>query len=251
MESMAYPSLARALPSIFERLPQASTQGQPSTDLHRAMFRSGLLSIPLAAGVGWALGSRRAGLVAGGLATFALGALRWQMARWFLPTPAYTVLGRIGALELRSYPVQVEAATELRVPIFEKALDHGFARLACYIFGTNAGAEDIPMTAPVITTMHDGRYEMAFVMPPARPLASLPQPDDPRVTVREAPSRRVAVLQFRGRFTRENVGRAETELLEAVVGAGLATRGSIAFAGYDSPATLPFLRRNEVWIEIV
>ncbi|HWU88085.1 MAG TPA: heme-binding protein [Kofleriaceae bacterium] len=214
------------------------------------MFRTALLAIPFATGLGWALRSRRAGFVAGGLATFALGALRWQMARWFLPTPAYAVDGRIDALELRIYPVQVEAATELRVPIFEKALDQGFTRLASYIFGANVISEDIPMTTPVIITMHGGRYEMVFVMPPGRPVASLPQPDDPRVFLREAPERRLAVLPFRGRLTRENVSRHENRLLEVVLDAGLATRGSVGFAAYDAPATLPFLRRNEVWIEV-
>ena len=43
----------------------------------------------------------------------------------------------------------------------------------------------------------------------------------------------------------------ERELLTQLVDAGLSARGSVAFACYDSPTTLPFLRRNELWIEIV
>ena len=251
MDPTVFSSPARPLPSIFEQFPHASTQGLPVVQQRRTVFRTSLLAIPIAAGLGWALRSRRAGFVAGGLAAFALGALRWQMARWFLATPAFTVDARVGDLELRSYPAQVEAATELHVASFEDALDRGFARLACYIFGANATCEDLAMTTPIVTTMHDGAFEMAFVMPPDRPLVTLPRPDDARVMLREVPARRVAVLRFHGRYTRENVGRHQLLLLQAVIEAGLAARGSVGFAAYDAPATLPFLRRNEVWIEIV
>lgn len=240
-----------SLPSVFSRLPLASTQGQAVVDHRRTSFRAGLLAIPVAAGLGWALRSRRTGLAAGGLAALALGALRWQMARWFTKTPAYTVDGRIGEIELRAYPMQIEARAELEAKTFEDALDLGFGRLACYIFGANALDEDLEMTTPVVTSLHEGSYTMVFAMPPGRPLASLPDPDDPRVVLSEVPQRRFAVLPFRGRFTRDNVNRHERKLLREVLDLGLVTRGSICFAGYDSPATLPFLRRNEVWIEIV
>jgi hypothetical protein len=173
------------------------------------------------------------------------------MGRWFLPTPMYEVEARSGDLELRNYPLQVEASTELHTPSFQDALDRGFARLACYIFGANAANADIAMTTPAITTMHDGAHAMSFIMPPGWPLTSLPQPDDPRVVLRETPARRIAALCFRGRFTAENVRRHEHVLLQGVIEAGLVARGSIMFAAYDSPATLPFLRRNEVWIQIV
>src|SRR5690606_921014 len=179
-----------------------------------------------------------------------LGALRWQMARWFSETPAYTLDGRVGDLELRSYPMRLEARAELEARSFEEAIDLGFGRLACYLFGANSADEDLAMTTPVVTSIQDGRYTMAIAMPPGRPLATLPEPDDPRIVVREAPSRRFAALRFRGRFTRENVNRHERRLLREVLDLGLVTRGSVSFAMYDSPATLPLLRRNEVWLEI-
>ena len=54
-----------------------------------------------------------------------------------------------------------------------------------------------------------------------------------------------------GRFSRERMSQHERKLLRDALDLGLVTRGSVAVAMYDSPATLPFLRRNEVWIEIV
>jgi hypothetical protein len=241
---------APSLPSVPGRFSPVATQGQAVVSRRKLGFRSGLLAIPIATGIGWALRSRRTGLAAGGLAALALGALRWQMARWFCETPAYTVDGRIGDLELRSYPMQLEARAELEARRFEQALNLGFGRLACFLFGANAADEDILMTTPVVTSIQDGIYMMSIAMPPGRPLASLPEPDDPRVVLREAPPRRFATLCFAGRFTRENVSRHERRLLREVLDLGLVTRGSVAFAMYDSPATLPFLRRNEVWLEI-
>ena len=243
--------VAPTLPSIFDRFSKPATVASRAATTRQIAFRSALLAIPVATGLGWALRSRRAGVVAGSLTALALGAVRWQLSRWFTPTPAYEVEGQAGALELRRYPLRIEACAELDVADFERALDRGFGRLACYVFGANVTDEDLAMTTPAITTMHDGTYTMAFVMPPGRSIGSLPAPDDPRITLREAPERRVAVLTFNGRFTRHNVERHERELLRQVVDAGLVTRGSVGFAGYDSPATLPFLRRNEVWIEIV
>jgi hypothetical protein len=250
MDRTLYEQAASSLPSIFGRSPPATTQGQAIVGRRKLAFRSGLLAIPIATGLGWALRSRRTGLAAGGLAALALGGLRWQMARWFCETPAYTVDGRIGDLELRSYPMQIEARAELEVRRFEEALDLGFGRLACYLFGANSADEDIVMTTPVVTSIQDGMYTMAVAMPPGRPVASLPEPDDPRIVLREAPPRRFASLCFSGRFTRENVSVHERRLLREVLDLGLVTRGSVAFAMYDSPATLPFLRRNEVWLEI-
>lgn len=238
------------LPTLLDPLAPVSTQGSAAAPGRRRAFRRALLAIPAAVGIGWALRSRRAGMVAGGLATLALGALRWQMSRWFCESPAYITDAQIGVLELRTYPRAIEARAELEARSFEEAIDLGFARLACYAFGANAAYEDIEMLTPVIASVSDGVYAMTIAMPPGRTLGSLPAPDDPRVVLREAPERRYAVLGFSGRFSRENVGAQERRLLRHVLGLGLAARARVGVAMYDSPATLPFLRRNEVMIEI-
>jgi hypothetical protein len=251
MDRTLYQQPTRSLPSFFGRFAPVSTQGQALAPHRRRALRAGLLAIPVATGLGWALRSRRTGIATGGLAALALGALRWQMSRWFTESPAYTVDGRIGDIEIRSYPSAIEARAELEARTFEEALDLGFGRLACYVFGANATDEDIDMTTPVITSIRDGVYAMAIAMPPGRTLASLPEPNDPRVALREAPARRYAVRRFTGRFSRDNVSDHERRLLREVVDLGLVTRGSVGVAMYDSPATLPFLRRNEVLLEIV
>lgn len=239
------------LPSIFEHFPKPATQAKHVTKRRKLGLVAGLGLVAAGAGVAMALGARKRSLLVGGAAALALGALRWQFARWFTESPAYEVEGQMAGLEVRRYPFRIEAHATIEEPDIEIALDRGFGRLACYIFGANAGSEDIEMTTPVVTTMRDGMFTMAFVMPPHRTLDSLPQPDDRRVVLREVPERKIAALRFNGPFTRKNIEKHERLLLRRLVDAGLSARGSIAFAGYDSPTTLPALRRNEVWIEVV
>jgi len=112
-------------------------------------------------------------------------------------------------------------------------------------------SETLAMTAPVHVTKHGARsYTISFNMPATRTLASLPAPNDENVRLERRPRRRVAVLRYRGRYDGASVARKCTELLARVRSAGLGYRGSPEFAGYDPPSTLPFLRRNEVWVEL-
>lgn len=112
-------------------------------------------------------------------------------------------------------------------------------------------AELIAMTAPVnVSTQGERSYTVAFNLPGGRTLASLPAPNDERVRLERRPRRRVAVTRFRGTYSGPRVASKFSELLARVRNAGLSYRGSPEFAGYDPPTTLPFLRRNEIWLEL-
>ena len=242
---------SQPLPSVFDRFPAPATQPKTAVTLRKVGFWSTLLAVPAAYVIGHALGSRRTGAVAGGLALIGLGALRWQLARWFTETPAYESLGRTGNIELRHYPFRIEARSEVDATDLETALERGYSRLECYVYGANEEREQIDCVTPVLTTLHDGRYITSFVMPPRRSVASLPHPSDMRVELREVNERRIAVFPFHGRFSNENFMWQEKKFLRALVDAGLVAKGSVTLATYDSPATLPALRKNELWIEVV
>jgi hypothetical protein len=229
----------------------SATQARPVVGWHRFALVAGLLAVPAAAGIACAWTRPRRGLIAGGLTALALGALRLELARWFTPEPAFRFDGKMEGLELRQCSARIEAITEIEDSTLEAALDHGYDRLISYVCGANDRRELLSRTMPVLTAMRAGRYTVAFVMPPGRELGDLPRPDHSGITLREVPAHTIATLRFRGRFTRDNVAAHERALLRNLVDAGLATRGSIAFAAYDSPLTLPALRRNEVWIETV
>jgi hypothetical protein len=240
-----------ALPSVFAHLPRPATVAHHATGWRNLAMLGSLVAAPLATGLAVARAtSARRGVVAGGLTALALASARLQLARWFTAEPAYQAEGKLGDLELRRYSARIEASAEVDVPVLEQALAHGYGRLTGYVCGTNRTGELLHRASPVITAMRDGRYTVSFIMPPGRTIASLPHPMHPGVELHEVPGRAIAALRFRGRFTRDNIAAHERALLEQVLDAGLAARGSVMFAAFDWPVTLPILRRNELWIEV-
>ena len=187
-------------------------------------------------------------------ASASLGLLRWQLARFFSEEASYQSEGTRAGLEFRTYPSAIRAETFIQGSAWHSALKEGFHRLAGYIFGENASGSRITMTAPVLATtgraFHHADRTISFVMPADRGLVTLPAPDDRRVRLREVPAHRVAVLSFRGRFDGDLPVIKRRELLSLVDQAGIVALGEVAFAGYDPPSTLPFLRRNEVMVQV-
>lgn len=229
-----------------------ATQAHKDTRARSLAFAAGTALVPAAVGsaVSALTRSRRAGWIAGGMTMAAFAAIRWQLARWFVDEPAYTLERRFGELEIRRYAPRVEAHTRLTVPDFETALDEGFRRLAKYVFGANAARRSLAMTAPVFTVPRATAHTVAFVMPAGVALEALPRPDDDRIQLVHVPARRVAVLRFAGRYTDEVMLAQTRRLHELVTAADLDVRGQPVFAGFDPPTTLPALRRSELWIEL-
>jgi len=230
-------------------------------------FYAGLAIAPATIGalVGRAKRSTLAGSVAGGLTALAMLGVRAQMARWFTEEPEYEIEDRKGPLEIRRYYPQVTATTRVVTDDYDAALQQGFRRLAGYIFGDNfngekigmtspvssrAANEHIEMTSPVIAASSPQGFDVSFVMPRGRALESLPTPNDSTVELERVPERRVAVLRFRGRYRGTDVSSQQRELMHLVENAKLLATSPPMFAGFDPPMTLPFLRRNEVWVEL-
>jgi hypothetical protein len=183
--------------------------------------------------------------------------------------PAFETLRQSGDYELRRYAPMIVAETFVEGDLWSASND-GFRVIAGYIFGDNvaaggSGSEKVAMTAPVttepaperiamtapVTTESDGaRYRMHFVMPSRYTMATLPRPKDARVKLREVPARRMAVLRFSGFTGEDKVKEKTAELLAWVRAEGLTPAGAPQLARYDPPWTLPFLRRNEVMVQV-
>lgn len=197
-----------------------------------------------------------------GLSAAAGAALfRWQMARLFTEQSNYDLETSVGAdeVEIRHYSPQVVAETTVHAENFRQALDRGFDVLAEYIFGNNATGEHIEMTAPVtqmkakpadVAMQEDGSWVVRFAMPASSSLASLPSPLNHQVRLHALPARRVAALRYRGTFSGEETEQMQLRLLANLKAQGLKAASETGFAGYDAPWTLPFLRRNEAWVEL-
>lgn len=178
--------------------------------------------------------------------------------------PAYGLLEQSGDFELRRYGPQIVAETWVE-GTFSEVGNEGFRRLAGYIFGKNrkkaaiemtapvnqaAVAEKIAMTAPVNQSAVDGTWRITFIMPASHTMATLPEPLDPRVVLREEPGRLMAALRYSGTWSRERYRQKEKALRSWLPEHGLEPVGTPIFARYNPPFMPWFLRRNEVLIEV-
>lgn len=178
--------------------------------------------------------------------------------------PKYFVIENVPPFELRIYEPLILAEVKVDGDM-DSASSQGFRLIAAYIFGKNRIQEKIPMTAPVgfeeksaaiamtapvsIESNHS-LSTVSFVMPAQYTLASLPQPLDERVQLREVPATKKAVIMFSGFYNEEKVKEKTAELERWIQAQNLQAIGLPNFARYNPPWTLPFLRRNEVIIEV-
>jgi hypothetical protein len=176
--------------------------------------------------------------------------------------PRYTVVPSEEPFEVRRYEPYLVAETVVDATA-EEAGNQGFRILAGYIFGGNKGARRIEMTAPVaqapvrITmtapvaqSATAGGYLIQFAMPAEWTLKTLPEPNDPRVTLREIPARTMAVLAYSGTWSQSRYEEHLKKLQDALEKAGLSWHGEPMWARYDPPWKPWFWRRNEVMVEL-
>ena len=172
--------------------------------------------------------------------------MSWGMySIYSTPRPTFSIIETLGSsTEIRNYEEQTWISTE-------QAGDRGsFMVLASYIFGGNADSEKIAMTAPVIQQGGEGLWDVQFVMPSDYTMQTLPKPNNPDVILKEIAGKRFAVIRFSG-LARANSLAAHTKELEAfILENKLQTVSEPTYAFFNPPWTLPFLRRNEVMIEI-
>ncbi|WP_238547926.1 SOUL family heme-binding protein [Meridianimarinicoccus roseus] len=173
-------------------------------------------------------------------------------------TPAYDVLEQDGAIELRRYAPHVVA--EVQVEGSRRgAVGRGFRTLAGYIFGDNADAQKVAMTAPVAqisvpaagdaaggTALPGPVWTVRFTMPSDYDVGTLPVPADSAIRLTRTAPQTQAVIRFSG-FWSDRSLNAKADALQAWAEArGLTLEGSPRYYFYDDPFTLPFNRRNEV-----
>lgn len=177
--------------------------------------------------------------------------------------PKYIVAESHADIEIRHYAPMIVAETEV-TGTREAAIREGFRIIADYIFGNNIaaqkiemtspvtqqGSEPIAMTAPVMQQRDEHYWRIRFVMPSSYTVGSLPMPRNPLVRIREMPGKRVAAIRFSG-WANDDKLTAQAARLEQFIAERKLNAVSVpTYAFYNPPWTLPFLRRNEVLIEI-
>ena len=187
-----------------------------------------------------------------------------------IESPDYEVLLRDGDVEFRHYPAYLVAQTTVENSSDrDEAASIGFRRLFKYITGENtteteismtapveqfAGnsqvGKKIDMTAPVEQVQNQEGWAVAFILPKIFNWDSAPVPSNPAVKIVERPARLVATLRYSGRWTDKNVARHGQELKSYLEVHSIAQVSPVQTAFYNAPFTPPFMRRNEVQIEV-
>lgn len=180
----------------------------------------------------------------------------------------YSLIERDGRFELREYAPRVVAETRVDAG-FDEAGDIAFRRLFAYISGANLAGREIAMTAPVVAGQGvagasseiamtapvigqaDARgWRFAFVLPSTFTADNAPQPTDDAVRLAADPRRTVAAVRYSGRWREHGYRRELAGLENWMRERGLEPASAPRVLAYDPPWTLPFLRRNEITIDV-
>ena len=204
--------------------------------------------------------------------------------------PKFELLSKHDAIELRRYPAFIVAETTVDGDMdaasgkgFRAIADYIFGNNKVTGASTDNASAKIAMTAPVAmeplpaasqkiamtapvamepvaeatpgsattqTLQGAKRWRVHFVMPSEYTLASLPQPNNPAVQLRQVPAKTWAVLTYSGFNTEAGTQKRSDELLAWLAAQKIKPIGSPQLARYNPPWTLPMFRRNEVMVEI-
>ena len=177
---------------------------------------------------------------------------------------AYKVVEKDDGFEIRDYAPHILAETIVEGDL-EQAGNKAFNRLFRYISGDNRSrgkvamtapvsqepiGEKIKMTAPVGQQRVQEKWAISFVMPALYTLETLPEPEDPKITLRQVPARRMAAVRYSGFWSEKNYLRYKLELESWIHERGLTIVGEPIWARYNPPFTPWFLRRNEILIPV-
>ena len=176
----------------------------------------------------------------------------------------YNLVKKDGKFEIRDYAPYILAETVVDGDI-QQAGSKAFKRLFRYISGDNSSqqkvamtapvsqqpmGEKIKMTAPVGQRSVGGQWVVSFMMPASYTLETLPQPDDPKISLRLVAAHRIAAVRYSGFWSEKKYLRYRKKLVTWVDKEGLTAVGNPVWARYNPPFTPWFLRRNEILIPV-
>tara|TARA_B100000965_G_scaffold76866_1_gene61020 strand:- start:224 stop:727 length:504 start_codon:yes stop_codon:yes gene_type:complete len=146
--------------------------------------------------------------------------------------------------EIRKYSdrLAVETATSNQ--------NSGFRKLFNYISGSNETNEEIKMTTPVTEIKKNKNMTMQFYLPLKYNKNNVPIPSRPDVEIVTIEGGYFAVIRYSGRSSDKNFIKHKEILETELKKDDISILGPPIRATYNSPFTIPMLRRNEVMFEI-
>lgn len=184
--------------------------------------------------------------------------------------PNYSIIKSNENFEVRKYSSYITANVSVDMDDdYDDAKSRAFKKLASYIFGGNTKNNKISMTAPVVVKAEesesgtkismtspvimkadDKKMTMSFMMPSEYQMNELPTPNDSDITFQTVPERILAVVRYSGISSEKVENKKSKALYEWLEETEYEVKSTPVFAGYNPPWTIPFMRRNEVMVEV-
>jgi DNA gyrase inhibitor GyrI len=156
----------------------------------------------------------------------------------------YEVVKKNEIYEIRKYSDRLAIETEILNQ------GSGFRKLFNYISGNNENNEEIKMTTPVTQVEKKGSMTMQFYLPSRFNKDNIPNPSNSDVKILNIKGGYYAVITYSGRASDKNFTKHKNILENELKKNVISILSQPIKATYNSPFTLPMLRRNEVMFEI-
>ena len=156
----------------------------------------------------------------------------------------YNIVVKNEIYEIRKY------SNRLAIETIENNQNSGFRKLFKYISGNNQANQKIKMTTPVTRVKKNGNMTMQFYIPAEFDESNVPDPNNSEVKVLNIKGGYYAVIIYSGRASDNNYVKYKDILKNQLKKDKISIISKPIRATYNSPFTLPMLRRNEVMFKI-
>ena len=127
---------------------------------------------------------------------------------------------------------------------------NGFRKLFNYISGNNEESQEIKMTVPVTQEIKNGSMTMQFYLPLKFNKENAPKPSKSDIKILNIEGGYYAVIKYSGRSSDKNFLKNKNILEKQLKQDNITIISPPIRASYNSPFTLPMLKRNEVMYRI-
>ena len=145
--------------------------------------------------------------------------------------------------EIRKYPDRLVIETN-------STEGNGFRKLFNYISGNNEENEEIKMTVPVTQEIKNGNMTMQFYLPLKFNKNNTPKPSNSEIKILTIEGGYYATIKYSGRSSDKNYLKNKEILEKELKKDNITILGLPIRASYNSPFTLPMLKRNEVMYRV-
>ena len=156
----------------------------------------------------------------------------------------YIIVSKSELYEIRKYSDRLVIETKT------SNQNSGFRKLFKYISGDNKDKKEIKMTTPVTQTEKNGNMIMQFYIPTELDENNIPDPNNSEVKILNIKGGYYAVIVYSGRASDNNYVKHKNILEDQLKKDKISIISKPIIATYNSPFTLPILRRNEVMFKI-